>query len=69
MGKQDIFVLGCCYRSPSSHEINDAKLLSMLSNVLSLYHKNIIVFGDFNYPDIKWDIKSLAGISVTSAYF
>ena len=21
MGKQDTFVLGCCYRSPSSHEI------------------------------------------------
>ena len=69
MGKQDTFVLGCCYRTPSSHEINDTKLFSMLSNILSLYHKNIIVFGDFNYPDINWEIKSLAGISVSSALF
>ena len=69
MGKQDTFVLGCCYRSPSSHEINDTKLFSMLSNILSIYHKNMIVFGDFNYPDINWEIKSLAGISVSSALF
>ena len=41
----------------------------MLSNVFSLYHKNIIVFGDFNYPDINWELKSLAGISVSSALF
>ena len=40
----------------------------MLSNILSLYHKNI-VFGDFNYPNINWEIKSLAGISVSSALF
>ena len=69
MGKQDTFVLGCCYRSPSSHEINDTKLFSMLSNILSLYQKKLIVFGDFNYPDINWEIKSLAGISVSTALF
>ena len=41
----------------------------MLSNVLSLYHKNIIVFGNFNYPDINWEIKSLADIMVPSTLF
>ena len=30
MGKQDTFVLGCCYRSPCSHEINDTTLFSKL---------------------------------------
>ena len=69
MGKHDTFVLGCCYISPSRHEINDTKLFSMLSNVLSLYHKNIIVFGDFNYPDINWEIMLLEGISVSCALF
>ena len=69
MGKQDTFVLRCCYRSPSSHEINDTKLFSMLSNLLSLCHKNIFVFGDFNYPHINWQIKSIAGISVSSDLF
>ena len=69
MDKQNAFVLGCCYSSPSSHEINDTRVFSMLSNVLYLYHKNIIVFGDFNYPDINREIKSLEGISVSSALF
>lgn len=43
--------IGLVYRSPNSCQDNDAMLCSTLRN---LSHKDLIVFGDFNYPGVNW---------------
>lgn len=55
-GAQDETVLvGCIYHSPNSSEENTKLLFNLLKHEeISKYNK-ILIMGDFNYPDIKWD--------------
>ena len=45
---------GCCYRPPNSGITWLDSFNSILSQVCEQY-QNILICGDFNYPNISWD--------------
>lgn len=45
--------LSCIYRPPSADRQNDSALLGVLENASSSLN-NLLVFGDFNYPELCW---------------
>jgi hypothetical protein len=47
------FVVGCVYRPPNSLIECDHEIFLFLTN-LFLKYKNIIVAGDFNFPNLTW---------------
>lgn len=47
--------IGCVYRSPSSSSDNNRKLESLLRRVSSRNFHDLIIVGDFNYPNINWE--------------
>ncbi len=49
------WLIVCCYRPPNSNEIND--LRSLADNVVPSYEK-ILIAGDFNFPNITWQLDS-----------
>ena len=55
-----------CYIPPNSSESYISALISFLTDLLST-HNDVIIMGDFNFPDINWS--SLTGHSHTSTLF
>nr|XP_047131475.1 uncharacterized protein LOC124810516 [Hydra vulgaris] len=53
------------YRSPNSNEENDNYINQHITN-LSEKYENILIVGDFNYPDITWSNKKENPISHSS---
>jgi hypothetical protein len=51
--KQDI-ILCAVYRSPSSNDKNDSKLLSLIQELKDKY-KEVVFIGDFNTREIDWN--------------
>ena len=52
LNKQRLLV-GTCYRSPTSTDINDEKLRSVIEKaVLRATTHHVLIMGDFNYPQI-----------------
>ena len=45
-------VIGVVYRSPNSTETNNEKLYKCIQE---LSNRNLIIMGDFNYPNIDWN--------------
>lgn len=45
-------LIGCCYRAPNSGQESDKDLIELLKVVSQ---ENVVVMGDFNFPDIKWN--------------
>ena len=45
-------VIGVVYRSPNSAETNNEKLNKCLQE---LSNRNLVIMGDFNYPNIDWN--------------
>ena len=52
--KQDGFILGVFYRSPTSPPENDKELFSMISYLNNKYYENLVIVGDFNFGNINW---------------
>ena len=50
--KNSPLIIGVVYRSPNSTRVNDGLLFDVLKAVSS---KEVIIMGDFNYPDISWE--------------
>ena len=50
-GNNNSILIGIFYRSPNSSDVNNQKLFDCFKSVSS---KRVILFGDFNYPDIDW---------------
>ena len=48
----DSTLLGVIYRPPDSSKINDEALFSLINRISQ---ENVILMGDFNYPELKWD--------------
>ena len=46
-------LIGVCYRPPDSSNINDEALCNLLSKV-GLCNKDVIIMGDFNFPELNW---------------
>lgn len=48
-------LLGCVYRSPSSDCDNNRRLESLLRHIADYNFHDLIIVGDFNYPNIDWE--------------
>ena len=46
--------IGIIYRSPNSDSINDGKLFDLLNSVSGTEKGDLLLLGDFNFPDIDW---------------
>ena len=53
----NMIVIGLIYRPPNNNYEDDSKLNSLLiAAEQQTIKKQLLVLGDFNYPDIRWDI-------------
>ena len=53
----NMIVIGLIYRPPNNNHEDDSKLNSLLiAAEQQTIKKQLLVLGDFNYPDIRWDI-------------
>ena len=53
LSNKQALLLGLVYRSPSS--VNNSKLLEALQIISQQYgHTQLLLMGDFNFPDINW---------------
>lgn len=53
---QDSLTLGVIYRSPSSSHENNTDLVSMLKEICNTNPSHLLITGDFNYPDMNWEL-------------
>ena len=54
--KSSRYLIGTCYRSPSNSAENGERLLELLyTAVIQSRVSNVIVIGDFNYPDMDYE--------------
>ena len=66
LNEKDNLLIGLVYRSPNSTKQNGealSKQLMMANTILHVTHK--LIFGDFNYPEIKWSM-NLVAAGITS---
>ena len=56
-GSSKPFTIGAVYRSPNATR-EHSQLLNKLIDDLQFTKKNIIIVGDWNYPEINWSSKS-----------
>ena len=47
-------VIGCIYRSPNSSEENNKKVNDFIKGLGTMKNTNLILTGDYNYPQINW---------------
>ena len=62
-------LIGLCYRKPTSTILNDDKLLDVLK--IASRHQlvdHLVIFGDFNYPEIDFNNYCVAGRPESGAY-
>ena len=55
------FHLVIIYRSPSSAEVNNEKLWSLLEDLAKSEPENLLIMGDFNLPSIEWSLNICIG--------
>ncbi len=48
-------LIGCIYRSPNCTVDNELNLFRLLNEISNLRSTQIIIAGDFNYPEIDWN--------------
>ena len=66
LNEKDNLLIGLVYRSPNSTKQSGEALrkqLMMANTILHVTHK--LIFGDFNYPEIKWSM-NLVAAGITS---
>ena len=56
-GSSKLLTIGAVYRSPNATR-EHSQLLNKLIDDLQFTKKNIIIIGDWNYPEINWSSKS-----------
>ena len=59
-------LVGVCYRASGSVEEYNRKLNEMLLQVQRVNSGNVLVMGDFNYPQIDWEIGRVEGPEMSS---
>ena len=56
INNKDNFLIGGVYRSPQSSIENNDLLLDLLQKTKDTTYSNILIMGDFNLPEINWDL-------------
>ena len=56
LSEKDTFLIGGVYRSPQSSTENNDLLLDLLQKAKGANFSNILILGDFNLPDINWEL-------------
>ena len=54
--KGDKLLVGCMYRSPGSTLENNVQLLEVMKAASSGGYSHVVIMGDFNYPDLDWNL-------------
>ena len=55
LNKKDKLLVGCIYKSTSSTEYNTNLLIEMLMKAVEKHGiSHLLIFGDFNFPEIDW---------------
>ena len=55
LNKKDKLLVGCIYKSTSSTEYNTNLLIEMLKKAVDKHGiSHLLIFGDFNFPEIDW---------------
>jgi len=49
-----MLLVGCIYRSSSGTDINNERLLNLLSEINGMKYSHILLMGDFNFEKINW---------------
>lgn len=53
-------LLGICYRAPDNLAVNDEAMFTLINKASQ---ENVIIIGDFNFPEINWaDVKIIGSI-------
>jgi hypothetical protein len=55
-GLEDKIILGNFYRSPNSNSENDNHMYKLIKDICELERCKVVLLGDFNFPDIDWEI-------------
>jgi hypothetical protein len=53
--QDESMTIGLVYRSPSSIDTNNLSLNTLLKSVSDTKPQNLLILGDFNFPEIEWD--------------
>ena len=53
---RDSLLIGGIYRSPQSSDENNKLLFDLLNKLKEETYSNIIIMGDFNMPEINWEL-------------
>lgn len=59
--RHEQLLVGVCYRSPSSTQSNNKKLIDLLKGMGQINHSSVLLMGDFNYGDINWELCDVDG--------
>ena len=62
-------LIGCIYRSESGTTENNNKLRELIRKLSTLGYSHVLIMGDFNYKDIKWENWSTPGCNESSDKF
>ncbi len=52
LGESDKLLVGCFYRSGSNSERNTSLLMELLRKISKMNYNNLLLMGDFNFPEI-----------------
>ena len=55
LSDEDNLLVGCVYRSPSSPEENNARLLDLINAACPKKFSHLLIMGDFNFSEVDWD--------------
>jgi len=54
LNEKERMLLGGIYRSPSSVDLNNKKLVTLINSAVELNFNYTVIVGDFNFPSIDW---------------
>ena len=55
LSRAEKLIVRLCYRSPNSSKENNEKLRMMVKQLEAVKARNILLMGDFNFPNIEWE--------------
>ena len=61
-------LVACIYRSPNSTENNDLQVNNLICELSNSFKKEVVLVGDFNFPEIDWENVSAGGSNKSSRF-